>query len=47
MPLIGGPRCPSLGRALKGLSHEIFRPFFACMDASRPEGEPLVVIKFL
>jgi hypothetical protein len=33
---------------LKGLSHEIFMPvFLACMDASRPECEPLVVLKFL
>jgi hypothetical protein len=33
---------------LKGLSHEIFRPvFLACMVASRPECEPLMVLKFV
>jgi hypothetical protein len=33
---------------LKGLSHETFRPvFLACMDASRLECEPLVVLKCL
>ncbi len=33
--------------ALKGLSHEIFRPFFlVCMDISGPEYDPLVVLKF-
>ncbi len=36
------------GDYLKGLSHGIFRPvFLACMNASRPECEPLVVLKFL
>ncbi len=29
---------------LKGLLHGIFRPFLACMDTSRPECEPLVVV---
>ncbi len=33
---------------LKGLSHEIFRlVFLACMDASRPECEPLLLLKLL
>ncbi len=32
---------------LKGLSHEIFRPVLACMDASRPECEPLLLLKLL
>jgi hypothetical protein len=31
---------------LKGLSHEIFRPvFLACMDATRSECGPLLVLK--
>jgi hypothetical protein len=35
-------------RSLKGLSHEIFRPvFLACMEASTPECEPLLLFKLL
>jgi hypothetical protein len=30
-----------------GLSHEIFRPFFACMDASRSEYKPLLLFKIV
>jgi hypothetical protein len=32
---------------LKGMSHEIFRPVLACMDASRSEWESLLVLKLL
>jgi hypothetical protein len=41
-------RCTSLGYpSFKGLSHEIFGPVFwaVWMDVSRPECEPLVVLK--
>ena len=38
----------SFSFSLKGLLHKIFvgGPFFACMDSSGPESEPVMVFKF-
>jgi hypothetical protein len=32
---------------LKGLLNEIFRPIFGCIDVSRPECEPLLLLKLI